>query len=347
MVSLKKEFFNFLDIPIRYRFLKVIIIGLFASTVHAETTDIKTLVKEKQYEKIVFHYRTHSSPTTYKDYGYLILAYKNLNQLNNLVITLEDALKLFPERDVLKRELASAYEQKSLSYVDVNMKNLKQEYYIKAFTVLEELKNNRPTAINLTAFIHFYLRNQKYDEVEALLDLYSRSYTKGETYYSLLCEVQFKRKLYGEAVKNCGKIKDKKDLALLRYVKSKENLEKAVPDSQSLISMASRFPASPSVHLEIGKRLLGEGSFKKSILHLKKANQLEPSSDGYRMIAEGLFGLKEYALALNNFRKACKVETGSKSHIHNKIRVLSKKMPKSEELYNEFQLEISRCKHVR
>jgi tetratricopeptide (TPR) repeat protein len=347
MVKLKKILFNFLSMPFRYRFFKGLIIALVALPALAETIDLATLVKEKKFEKIVFHFRTKTSPKSYKDYGYLILAYKNLDQLNNLVTTIEDALKLFPDKDVLKRELALAYEQKSMTYTDKKMANLKQEYYIKALTVLEDLKNTKPTAINLTAFIHFHLRNQKYNEVEALLDLYSRSYPKGETYYSLLCEVQFEKKLYSEAVQSCEQIKDKRDMALLRYVKSKEQVEKINPDSDSLLSMSSRFPASPIVHLEIGKRLLSEGNFEKSIFHLNKANRLEPTSEGFRMIAESHFGVKDYATSLDYFRKACKIETGSKSHIHNKIRLLSKKMPKSSDVYNDFQLEISRCKHVR
>ena len=308
--------------------------------------DLKILAKGKKYEKIVSHFKTQPPPTAYRDYGYLILAYKNLNQTNNLVIVLEDVIKLFPDKDVLKRELALAYEQKSLSYKDKEMVKLKKEYHIKALTILDDLKNNKPSAANLTAFIHFRLGNQEYDEVEALLDFYSRSHPKGELYYSLLCEVQYKKKFYSESIKSCKKIKDKSDIALLRYVKSKENLENIDSGSDNLISFSSRFPASTSIYLEIGRRLLNEGNFKKSIFYLKKASQLKPTSEAYRMIAESYFGVKDYIASLDYFRKACKIETGSKSHIYNKIRLFLKKMPKSEEIFNEFRLEISRCKHT-
>ena len=330
---------------------------VYAETVHAETIevktsglesdDIKTLVKEKKYKSIVTHYKTQSAPKSYKDYGYLILAYKNLKQLNDLIITLKDALRLFPNKDVLKRELAVAYEKKSLTYTDKKMTNLKKEYYTKARDLLEGLKDKKPSAINLTAFIYFHLRNQKFNQVESLLDLYSRSYSKGQTYYSLLCEVQFEKKLYGEAMKSCKQVKDSKDTALLRYVKAKEYVEKINPVSKNIISFSSRFPASPLVHLEIGKRFFNEGHFDKSIFHLDKVNDLEPSGEGFRMVAQSHFENKNYSAALNNFRRACEIETGSKFHIYNTIRLLSKKMPKSNSLFDEFELEISRCKHIR
>ena len=336
-----------LNISIRYRFFKAIIIVLLTSSAFAETSNLSDLAKQKKYKEIVFHFKTQSTPQTYKDFGYLILAYKNLNDLNKLTLTLEDAIKSFSDKDVLKRELAEAYEKKSLSYIDEKMANLKKEYYLKAYNTLDELKTKKPTANNLTAFINFHMRNEKFNEVEALLDLYSRSYPMGQAYYSILCEVNFKKKLYVEAVESCKNVKDDKDTALLRYVKSKEIVEKSDPDSKSLLNFASRFPASPSVHLEIGKRFLSEGKYENSIYYLKKANDLMPTSEGFRMIAESHFGIQNYRSSLSNFRKACRLETGSKSHIHNKIRLLSKKMPKKDPVYNSFELEISRCKHLR
>ena len=347
MDLLKKEFFNPFNILINHRFIALIIIGLLASTSSAQEIDLRALSIQKRYDEVVSHFDTTKAPKTYKDYGYLVLAYKNLNNLNKLISTLEEASKNFPEKDVLKRELANAYEKKSLTYMDKKMATLKQDLYLKALTLLSELKDSKPTAQNLTAFIHFHLRNESYDEAAALLELYSRSYKKGVTYYSLLCEVQFKKKLYGEAVSICSKVKDKKDDALLRYVKAKENFEKVDPNSDRLISVSSRFPASASVHLEIGKRLLSEAKYEQSLHHLNKANKLEPTGEGYRMQAESEFALQNYVASLDSFRKACSTETGSKSHIHNKIRVLSKQMPKGEEIYDDFVLEISRCKHVR
>lgn len=334
----------------------------------AKTEDIVSLMRQKKYKSVVSYFDTTEAPKNYKEHAYLILAYKKLGETNKLLKALESAVKSYPKKEILVRELSSAYEQKANSFGDkkivkkVDKKSssksagseevnpsdyVKTDYYLKALNLLSELKDKNPSPENLTAFLKFLMRNKDYDQAEGILEIYSRTYKKGDTYYSFLCEVQFEKKFYGEAVESCEKIKDSTDVAFLRYFQAKERFEQSEIKANSLITAASRFPASSSVNLEIGKRLFSEGKFEESITHLKKANQSDPTGEAYRLIAESEFSLQNYSVALNFFKKACKVETGSKSHIFDKIRLLSKRLPKKNSLYEAFKLEITRCKHLR
>ena len=330
------------------------IIIVFVS-LEARSEDLRSLIKQKKYKEVVSYFDTKQAPKNYKENAYLILAYKKLGKLNKLISALEASVKAYPDKEVLIRELSSAYEQKSHFVSDKkstkkskekNEDHSKRKHYLKALNLLNDLRDKNPSPENLTSFIKFLIRNKDYNQAEGVLEFYSRTYTKGDTYYSFLCEVQFKKKFYGEAMNSCGMVKDN-DAVFLKHVQAKEMFEQSEMESKNLIAAGSRFPASTSIHLEIGKRLFSEDKFKQSINYFTKANQKNPTAEAYRLIAESEFSLQNYSASLDSFKKACEIETGSKAHIYSKIRLFSKKVPKGNPIHEPFKLEIARCKHIR
>ncbi len=312
-----------------------------------EDLNFEKYLKDKKFKEIVSYYETIKSPQTIKDYGYLVKAYKKLNKVDKSISTLEEVNKKYKDLDVFKRELAKAYEKKYETFYTEKTKDLKKSYYLKALNIHEELRSKRPTKINFYSYINFNMRYKNYDEIEVLLDEYKTKYKSDKFYFSTLCSLKFENKLYQEASEFCVKVKDKDEQSFLYYVKSKEFEKQLKGDSENLIKQSGRFPASSSVNFEIGKRLFLEDKFLDSLTYLGKASKISPSGEIFRLIAESYFELEKYVDSLKNFRKACMVEKKSKSHIFNKIRVFSKKIPKDNPIQEKFMLEVSRCKHSR
>jgi len=352
-----------------YRCISLIIIIFLGFETSAQELNLEILIKDKQYKKIASYFETSRVPKSYKEHASLVLAYKNLGELSKLINTLEASVKLYPKKDVLVRELSKAYLDKSKTYTTVaytfsndpkkdknkdkekddehkkNL-NLKQEYFVKALKLLDDLKNKNPSSVNLTALINFQIENQRIDQAESLLEVYSKSFTNRQTYYSLLCEVHFKKKLFTEALESCANAKKSSDVALLRYVEAKESIDSEKLKIESLVTASGRFPASSSINLEIGRRFFSEGKFKESIFYLKKSNEIKESSEAFRLIAESKFSLKDYEASIKNFKNACRIETGPKAHIFNKIRALSKKLPDNNPYFESFRSQMARCKHA-
>ena len=165
MLLLKKNFKNLTPIASFYRVFSIISVILIHVISVDSLANLKDLYKQGQYEKIVSQFETGNAPPTYQDFAFLILAHKKLDNINKLIEVLETAVKKHPDKDVLKRELSLAYENKSNTYTDtLKHEAIKQDFFVKAISVLDELKEKKPTPENLTAFIHFYIRNKNFTE---------------------------------------------------------------------------------------------------------------------------------------------------------------------------------------
>lgn len=313
--------------------------------------NLSELYKKKEYEKIVSQFEAGDEPPNYKDFAFLALAHKKLNNTNKLIQVLETAVTKYPDKDVLKRELSLAYEKKSNTYTDSKKHEaIKKEYFVKAITVLDELKEKKPTPENLTAFIHFYIRNQNFTEANSLLEIYSRDFPKGKNYYSLLCEAQFKQGHFSDALTSCGYLVKEKfahDRANLYYIESLEELGKKELVKTELEKLPSRFPASANVHLELGKRHLEAGESQKGLEHLKKHIAIEPSDEGLVLAAEQMFENKDFEKALETYIQACRQHKEPRKPLILKLRTAASKIPPDHPLAKNYELEVERCKFQR
>lgn len=351
MILLNKTFKYLTPMAQFYRVFIIfsVILGLIIS--EKSNADLAKLYKQKKYETIVSQFETGEEPPSYKDFAFLVLAHKKLNNVNKIITVLEKAVKKYPDKDVLKRELSLAYENKSNTFTQsLKHEEIKKEYFIKAISVLDELKEKKPTPENLTAFIHFYIRNKNFTEANSLLEIYSRDFPKGKNYYSLLCEAQFKQAQFTDAIESCGYLVKEDfghDLANIYYIESLEEMGRKELVKKELQELPSRFPASANVHLELGKRFLESGESEKGLAHLKKHIDIDPSDEGLVLAAEEMFLNKNFDGALETYIKACQQHKEPRKPLILKLRSASKKIPKSHPLAKRYELEVDRCKYQR
>lgn len=324
-----------------------IVFFLFGSESFGQESQVLSDFKLGKYESVVNQIETQKD-YTYKDHIFLAASYKNLKKYNKLIEVLKRASKKFPEKDLLKRELAQAYELKAKSYADVKIyQNLRKENFVKANAILNDLKITNPTAQNLTAYIDYYVRQKDYDEALSLLELYARSYPKGKNYYTKLCEFNFLAKNYDTSLvvcKKASKIEVSQKKSMLYYLKTLKNLGEKEMAEEKTLAQANRFPASVDLQVEAGKIESEKGNSKSSLDYLDRALKIKKTDEALVLKAEELYKIKDYQASLDYFIEACKQHKEPRMPLVLKIKHAGRSLAKKHPFRKKFLSEVDRCK---
>jgi len=311
--------------------------------------DLSQAYKSKSYQEIVDHFKTVKRSLTVKERMMQALSYDKLGDLDKKLQSLREASKQHDRVDLFKRELAKTIEAKADSYVSsANYSKIKTKLYSEASQILGELYESKPSADNFTALIRYYNRQNFYEESVALLNVYARSQKKGKTFYTYLCEAQFKASLFNSALKSCGKLvelrPDYPEGHLLHSQTISKLGEKELAD-QKLVKLAGRFPASAPVQLEAGKVLIESGNSEKGLEHLEKHLKVQVSDEALVLKADTQFKKGAEAEALETFIRACKQHKEPRRPLLKKLTAAHRSLASSSPFKKKYSMELSRCKY--
>lgn len=311
--------------------------------------DVVELYKRKDYKAALALIQSQKEKT-YKDYALQALIQDKLGDWDEKIKTLKKAAQAFPEKDILKRELSKTLEKRAKSYPEGNQifAKLKTKLLNEAAQTLLELYKKNPSPTNFTALLNYYDRGEDYDETLALLELYAREHKKGKIYYSYLCRVHFKSKLYRDALRSCGYTAEhypKEVESNFFYAKSLEETGKQQDAEARYVEMATRFPASQNFQLDAAKTLLKEGKVKEGLEHLEQHIQLgEPEDEALHLKAQHLFDLQNFDEALEAYIALCKQKEEPRKPLVKEFERQAKVI-QDLQLRKKYQLEAGRCKY--
>lgn len=305
--------------------------------------------KEKNYKKTI-SLLSSKEKKTFKDFALLALALEKTGKLDQKIKVLEEASKYFPEKDVLKRELASILERRANAFPK-NSKTFdkpRKDYKDRAAKILFELYQSKFSPENFTALVDYYKRNEDYDEALALLELYSRQHPRGEIYYTYLCAAHFNLKYYNKAKMSCAALMKnfpENEKGTYYHAKSLEALGEKEKAQNLFLEKVSRFPASHEFQLDAAKTLIERGKISEGLEHIEKHIALGNASDeALHLKAQTLFEQAKFKDALEAYVLLCKQKEEPRKPLIKEMTSKSEKIL-DEELKKKFSLETKRCKY--
>ncbi len=367
----------------RILLLNVLVFCLLPATSLAH--EALKLYKAKNYEKaieVISLKKSNGLKLSFKEHVVLIKSHQKLSNTNLYLSTLRQATRLFPKKDVLKRELSRALEEESESFknqkiyarLEASLRSNKDkksekkegvsdEAYIKealsktakvslkkeAMDTLYDLYIKSPTKENFTALIKFYERQKNHQEALALLELYGEKRRKGRIYYSYLCKIQYEARLFSSALETCERLINRhpnEETGHLYHSKSLKAMGQTELAQKRVVQLKGRFPASGSLQFEIGKSLISEGKIEEGLSHLQKHIEIESSDEALVLKAEALFDLGEYEKSLKAFVAACKQHKEPRRPLFLKMRKVASKISRSLPIRKRFDQEIKSCKYT-
>ncbi len=332
----------------------IVIVVVFSFFSTKASVEVFKNYEAKEYQKVIDLIQDKSiknkGELAYKDYVFLISSYKYLGDLDGRIKGLKKAIIKFPRKDILKRELSKALEEKSNSYANNKSYDiLKKDLKLKAFKILSDLYKKNPGKENFTALIKFYNREGDYTETVGLLELYGRTNLKGRIYYTYLCEAQYNLRMYLTAIQICGKLTvsfPQVGKGHFYYGKSLEKNGEAKAARESFKKISGRFPANNDIQYEIGKALIVEGKTIEGLYYLEKYLSIDKTDEALVLKAETLFSLKKYDEALDVFIVACKQHKEPRRLLLNKMRAAVKKLDFSLDHKLKYKHEMKKCKYT-